>query len=231
MNNTKQRSYDVSRSPFQALEEILDQNIHLDHLIPRMSALLEKTSLKVLNLGCGRRPIPGAVNLDICQLPDLAVVADIRQGLPFKDGTFDAVITWSVLEHLVPDEFHLVLKDIVRVCKAGAFFKVHVPYFASEAAFSTIDHKSFFAYNTFWRYRESDTDPTTPKIFSDNMQVRLVWHTHKLLRIPNTLIMQVVNLHPLLAMFYQNFLCWLFPMRALDVVCTVVETDSNAHDR
>ena len=231
MSNTEQRSYDVSELPSQALEKILDQNIHLDHLIPRISTLLEAAPLRVLNLGCGKRPISGAVNLDICQLPSLAVVSDIRQGLPFRNGTFDAVIAWSVLEHLVPDEFHLVLKDIVRVCRDGAFVKVHVPYFASESAFSTIDHKVFFAYNSFWRYRKSDTDPTTPKIFSDNMRVRLVWHTHRLLRIPNVIIMQVVNAHPLIAMFYQNFLCWLFPMRALDVVCTVLETDSNVHGR
>lgn len=211
----------MSELSHQTLGEVLDRNVHMDHLIPRMSALLECTPLKVLNIGCGKKPIPGAANLDICQLPNLALVADIRQGLPFRTGTFDAVIAWSVLEHLVTEDFHLVLKDIVRVCKDGAFVKIHVPYFSSEAAFSTIDHKVFFAYNTFWRYRKSDPDPTTPKIFSDNMRVRLVWHTNKLLRIPNTIIMPLVNAHPLIAMFYQHFLCWLFPMRALDVVCIV----------
>ena len=74
----------------------------------------------------------------------------------------------------------------------------------------------------------SDVDPTTPKLFSDNMQIRLVWHTMRLLRIPNAIVMSLVNIHFLIAMFYQHFLCWLIPMRAVDVVCTVNKNEQQS---
>lgn len=164
-------------------------------------------------------------------LPCIDTVADIRQGLPNEFGAFDAVIAWSVLEHLTTDEFHFVLQEIKRVCKVGALVKIPVPYFSSEAAFSTIDHKIFLCLHTFWRYRQSETDPATVKRLSNNMIVRRVWHTHRLLRLSNAVIMRLVNANPLIAIFYQHFICWLFPMSALDAVARVVKININEYEK
>ena len=36
------------------LGKVLGQTVHMDHLMPKMSALLESAALNVLNLGCGK---------------------------------------------------------------------------------------------------------------------------------------------------------------------------------
>lgn len=51
-----------------------------------------------LNVGCGRLPIAGWINLDIQALPGVDRVVDARAGLPFRDAA--AVYSEHFLEHL-----------------------------------------------------------------------------------------------------------------------------------
>lgn len=51
-----------------------------------------------LNVGCGRFPLAGWVNLDIQELPTVDRVVDVRAGLPFRDAA--AVYAEHFLEHL-----------------------------------------------------------------------------------------------------------------------------------
>lgn len=51
-----------------------------------------------LNVGCGRFPIAGWLNLDIQELPGVDRVVDVRAGLPFRDAA--AVYAEHFLEHL-----------------------------------------------------------------------------------------------------------------------------------
>lgn len=51
-----------------------------------------------LNVGCGRFPLAGWINLDIQELPTVDRVVDVRAGLPFRDAA--AVYAEHFLEHL-----------------------------------------------------------------------------------------------------------------------------------
>jgi predicted SAM-dependent methyltransferase len=51
-----------------------------------------------LNVGCGRRPLAGWVNLDLQRLPGVDRVLDVRAGLPFRDA--GAIYAEHFLEHL-----------------------------------------------------------------------------------------------------------------------------------
>jgi predicted SAM-dependent methyltransferase len=51
-----------------------------------------------LNVGCGRFPLAGWINLDIQALPTVDRVVDVRDGLPFRDAA--AVYAEHFLEHL-----------------------------------------------------------------------------------------------------------------------------------
>lgn len=177
-------------------------------------------SLAVVNIGCGRLPLRNGINIDRVRVPGADVLCDLRHGLPFRDNSIDCVVAFNVLEHMTVEEFHATLKEMHRVCRDNALVKIEVPYFASESAYSTIDHRLFFAYNTFLRYRIGDWDPTTEKLF-DKVQVRLIWHTHRYLRPISFVLSGIVNAHLLIAMGYQNFLCWIIPMKALDIVARV----------
>jgi predicted SAM-dependent methyltransferase len=80
-----------------------------------------------INIGCGEKYWEGWVNLDISKTrPKLDVVADARV-LPFKDESFDILISVHVLEHFFLHEAVEMLKEWKRVLKMGGLFIVEIP--------------------------------------------------------------------------------------------------------
>jgi len=98
---------------------------------------------RVLDIGCGRRKLPGAVGLDQLALPGVDVVADLSGRLPFADREFDAVYSDQVLEH-VPNLVGLI-HEIHRILVAGGIMVAHVPYFRSSWAAVDPTHVRQFA--------------------------------------------------------------------------------------
>lgn len=89
-----------------------------------------------LNLGSGDKFFEGYLNVDLDKnAPQVDVVADISQPLPFTNESIDAIMSSHSLEHIsytiIPD----VLKDWHRVLKEGGVIDIKVPdgRFAMEA--------------------------------------------------------------------------------------------------
>ena len=81
---------------------------------------------RCLHIGCGMKPVAGAVNVD----PDphkraWADVAALGTRLPFVDGVFDSVVSSHVL-NLFPD-IAIALQEMARVLKAGGTMAHVVP--------------------------------------------------------------------------------------------------------
>jgi SAM-dependent methyltransferase len=81
---------------------------------------------RCLHIGCGTKPIAGAVNVD----PDpgkraWADVAALGLRLPFADGTFDSVVSSHVL-NLFPD-IGAAFAEMARVLKVGGTMAHVVP--------------------------------------------------------------------------------------------------------
>lgn len=98
---------------------------------------------KILDLGCGRNKLPGAVGLDRMPLAGVDVVADLDQRLPFDADSFDVVYANQVLEHVV-NEVDLVY-EIHRVLRPGGIFVAHCPYFRSSWAWIDPTHVRSFS--------------------------------------------------------------------------------------
>jgi SAM-dependent methyltransferase len=81
----------------------------------------------ILDDGCGLRYqcFENVANLDISPFPTTDVVATCEQ-LPFKDASFDGVISVAVLEHVVDPQ--LCVEQIARVLKPGGSVYVAVPF-------------------------------------------------------------------------------------------------------
>ncbi|MBF6559879.1 MAG: methyltransferase domain-containing protein [Candidatus Binataceae bacterium] len=100
-----------------------------------------------LNLGCGRKRIDGALNLDISTEVGADVVHDLNQmPWPFASGRFKEVTAFDVIEHC--RDVIAVMDEIHRVCRDGAIVKITVPHFSCANAFADPTHRQFFSHMT-----------------------------------------------------------------------------------
>jgi SAM-dependent methyltransferase len=81
----------------------------------------------ILDCGAGLRPIyyDNVVNFEVCAYPTTDV-RGVGEALPFRSGVFDAVFSFSVLEH-VRDPF-AVAREMTRVLKPGGRLYAVVPF-------------------------------------------------------------------------------------------------------
>jgi predicted SAM-dependent methyltransferase len=100
-----------------------------------------------LNLGCGRKRIKGAVNLDLTGAVDPDVVHDLNsRPWPFRPDSFEHVYAYDVIEHL--DDVIATMNEIHRVCQGGAQVEITVPHFSCANAFHPT-HLHTFGYSSF----------------------------------------------------------------------------------
>jgi hypothetical protein len=61
-----------------------------------------------INLGCGEKPLPGYINVDLRPLPDVDIVADVRR-LPFDPGSVFEISSAHLVEHFREHHFRTVV--------------------------------------------------------------------------------------------------------------------------
>lgn len=115
--------------------------------------------MKKLNLGCGRKILPGYVNVDNNPLlkKKHIIVHDLNIfPYPFKTSQFDEIVMEHVLEHL--EDPLAVLQEVYRIGKNGCIVKIKCPHFSynwvhplhkspiSSWLFSYLDTRNFEHY-------------------------------------------------------------------------------------
>lgn len=88
-----------------------------------------------LNLGCGQNKKPGYVNVDKFDTFAPDVVWDLETfPWPFEDNSVDEIVLFHVLEHMGAsvEVFLSIMKEMYRVCAAGASIHIAVPHPRSE---------------------------------------------------------------------------------------------------
>jgi SAM-dependent methyltransferase len=115
----------------------------------------------ILNLGCGTKTSPAAVNIDwsfylrlhrsrvgralapfllrgyrlesFRAISGEVLLHDLRKGIPFDSGTVDAVYHSHILEHIDRDAVPGFFAEIRRVLKPGGIHRIAVPNFGRDA--------------------------------------------------------------------------------------------------
>ena len=104
-----------------------------------------------LNLGCGRSPLEGWVNVDLSPLPGIDVVADLdrcrTQALPFADDSVGEFRMTHVLEHI--GDTLALMQELHRIAQPGARLTVRSPYGSSDDAYEDPTHRQRFFMNSF----------------------------------------------------------------------------------
>jgi SAM-dependent methyltransferase len=163
----------------------------------------------VLNLGCGRKPMAGAVNLDMS--PNVG--ADVVHNLatipwPLPAETFREVYAFDVIEHL--EDIVGTMEEIHRVCQQGARVHITVPHFSSANAFTDPTHRHQFSYFTFDYF-----DPDHGLAFYSHARFN---RSHRQIVFypswTNKIISRLANWRPLA---YEQRWAWIFPAWFLSV--------------
>lgn len=118
-----------------------------------LSELMRKEKV-ILNLGGGKNRIPGVINVDRIDLPEVDIVADLENGLEFMpDNSVDEIRCRSFLEHI--DNLERLMAEIYRVLKKDGLVKIFVPHFTNPYYYSDFTHKRPFGYYTFYYFSKN----------------------------------------------------------------------------
>lgn len=103
-----------------------------------------------LNLGCGRFPLEGFVNVDAREVEGVDVVLDLDAPWPWEDGAASFIRASHVLEH-VQDVVH-VMAEARRVLRRGGLLYVVAPHYQHQNAWTDPTHRRAFTPDSmeFW---------------------------------------------------------------------------------
>jgi len=93
-----------------------------------------------INLGCGKRKMPGWINLDGQESVKPEILRHLEDGLPFADNSVEVVNARAVIEHVRKDKLIFVMKEVFRVLKPGGLFYIMVPHWAQKWMWSDPTH-------------------------------------------------------------------------------------------
>jgi SAM-dependent methyltransferase len=158
---------------------------------------------QTLNLGCGLKHVPDAINLDLTAETHPDVVHDLsRFPWPFPAQRFSGVLAFDVIEHL--DDFIATMEEIHRVAQEKALVRITVPHFSCANAFTDPTHRRLFGYFSFdYLTGESEIEHYTRVRFSKRY-CRLIFYPSLL----NRLIGRLANRYPAA---YERRWTWIFP--------------------
>lgn len=101
----------------------------------------------ILDIGCGDCPqYPGNIGLDQRPGKAVAVVADLRNGLPVRDDSVDQIFAVHVLEHLT--DYLRLVDECHRVLRPGGVLHVLSPWWRHVNAVADPTHLRFFDLQT-----------------------------------------------------------------------------------
>lgn len=130
-----------------------------DWLARRQTArFLENLNQKdlLVNVGCGYRPLPGWVNVDIAR-GYADVVWDIRKGLPFNDQSCAAIFCEHVIEHLSKEDGLNLLREFYRILQPRGVVRISTPD-AGRFLRSYVNDDGFFNHPGFGDRVENPLD-------------------------------------------------------------------------
>jgi ubiquinone/menaquinone biosynthesis C-methylase UbiE len=123
---------------------------------PIIQSKIERGESIIIELGCGNSKPKGSIGVDMVQLEDVDIVANIEEGLGFiPDNSVDIISSRHFLEHV--QNYELLIKEIHRVLKPSGIHKAIVPYFANPHYYSDYTHKNTFGIYSFDYFATSET--------------------------------------------------------------------------
>ena len=182
-------------------------------------------SQRILDLGCGRDKLPGAVGMDQNPRSDADIIHDLdRTPWPLAADSFDFVRAQDVLEHV--QDFFGVMEEIYRVCRDGAEILVRMPFMSSLHFATDPTHRRAGTSGTFDYF-----DPTRPLgryTYTSARFERVAFHygrfypgaVGKLFKLADRVLVPYCERH---ATSYEHYFAYVYPMHDVTYTLRVIK--------
>jgi predicted SAM-dependent methyltransferase len=133
-------------------------------------ARLSKLSACRVNVGCGRRPAEGWINLDLFRSQDV-YFWDCRHGLPFQNNSVAAIYSEHAFEHFeVESEAKPFLRECLRCLMPGGVLRLVVPDAGAYLESYGKDWEAFARMRPLQRVETGWRDSWLGAVYSTQMQ-------------------------------------------------------------
>ncbi|MDD5543387.1 MAG: methyltransferase domain-containing protein [Acidobacteriia bacterium] len=96
---------------------------------------------RILDIGCGRNKMTGALGMDMNPKTDADVIHDLNSfPYPFEDSEFDLVVGHHIIEH-VTDPLG-VMKELHRITRPGGHVRLVTPHWTNPDWASDLTHRN-----------------------------------------------------------------------------------------
>ncbi len=185
-------------------------------------ALAQGVGLR-LNLGCGGKPTPGMLNLDLRVLDGVDIEADLNQPLDrIPDGSVVEVHSHHVFEHI--EQLEPLLAELTRICAPGARLLIRVPHFSNPFGYSDPTHRRFFGIYSFCYFAQNDyfAQRTGLPRYRNDLRFeieRVAVHFYRTTRFDRWVLARwerLLNRSRRWLEFHEYRLAWLLPLREVE---------------
>jgi SAM-dependent methyltransferase len=175
-------------------------------------------SLRILQIGAGKRKIRGATTVDINPRVRPDIVWDLNEyPYPLADDSFNAVVCEHVLEHL--ENVIGVMEELHRVTLNGGRVYIRVPHYTSYNFNTDPTHVHSFSSSSF-DYICTGTELSQYDYSPLHFRKLYARMTTKSTKPINLLLMRLMNAN---LEFYERHLAYIIPGHELTFVLEVVK--------
>lgn len=186
--------------------------------------ILKSGTAVILELGCGPHKREGRIGIDRLDFPEVDIVADLNEGLPyFPDHSVDEIHSKSLFEHI--EDLGFFMREIVRVLKKGRKNYCFVPHFSNPYYYSDYTHTKFFGLYTFYYFvdPEYQLHRKVPHFYTGVririLRQRLVFQSpFRGMNFIKKLVERIVNINHWTQEFYEENFCYLIPCYGIEIV-------------
>ncbi len=167
---------------------------------------------RVLDLGCGRNKLAGALGVDQNPASQADLLCDLNAvPYPFRADSFDEIYLHHVVEHL--EDVVAVVAEIWRIARHGARVIIATPHFSSVHSYTDPGHRQRLARGSFDQVRKDL--PPGRRIEVVRKEIR--FHPRYFWSWPARLICRISPNK------YEKFFAFVFPARELVFELRVVK--------
>ncbi len=189
--------------------------------------------MKVLDLGCGARKVPGVFGVDAYPYPGVDLVHNLDAApWPLADNEYDLIVIRHVIEHVA--DMVAFLREVHRVAKPGGLVEIVTPHYSNRSAYADPTHRRALSARVFDFFTGGEPRPM------DRFAIARHWlfeHRFVLERLPDaprfSLLRRRVTFSRIYRWlgldwlarrhldFYEFYLAWIFPARDIEVALRV----------